>query len=382
VTEPDEVPSHLTFRSARGDDVTVAVDAAGPWEPVNQLMRARLVRLEPWGGASTLRMTALVEQLSPSARARGYELLDNEILAGVRLARLAERVPGSGRDEYPRQLPRLVGYQAFTLDQFVLLQPYEGVPVDSVAGRLVREEQQRFIEQMIVGVRWVGEAGLAHRTLSPRTVLWSSPHVQIVDFSHATLIGTPRQVVGSLPWAAPEQRDGASGVVTDRDDVWAMARLICYVISGFELTNRTQLDQYHLSELLNDALGPVESRPDSRELLRRLRLPDPLSRLQSGNEALRRGREQFFAVKPGYLPPPPQVPPPQAPPPSPLVSPLDAGQPANSHRPRGPRAMPAAGEPHHVVDVTDQEVDVRDVDGRREPDRRGWWRRKKGLDHD
>jgi len=44
--------------------------------------------------------------------------------------------------------------------------------------------------------------------------------------------------------------------------------------------------------------------------------------------------------------------------------------------------MPAAGEPHHVVDVTDQEVDVRDVDGWREPDRRGWWRRKKGLDHD
>jgi hypothetical protein len=370
--EAPDVRGRLGFRNPEGQDVEVPVRRSGPWARVNEVLRFRTVELAPWGGPGTVRQIGVVEGLQLSARARAYELLDNETLAGLRLARLARRVPG--QETYPAHVSRLVGYDGFSADQFVLVEPYRGAPVEEFAGHLVQADQHRFAQQLTLALRWIAQAGIAHRGLSPRTVLWADGAVQVVDFCHAALVGTPRQTVGSPPWAAREQRaDGTgtpSGRVTDRDDVWAVARLICYVISGFELTNRAQLDQYHLSELLGDALGPVEHRPGPAELLARLRLADPLRRVQ-GDDVLVQGRQAFLQAKPAareYLA--------QAG----RVDLTDAARPSGGGPPDAPRidltGTDRSGTHGTGTDRagTDQ-VDLRGVSSERLADR--WWRRRR-----
>jgi serine/threonine protein kinase len=308
MTGPRVSPPELRFCTTDGTDLEVGLKQADEWQSVNPLLRSRRVTLEPWDGPSPLWMLAVAESLDVGPRWRAYELLDNEILAGLRLARLASQLPGDGfSDGYPECFSRLVGYQAFDADQYVLLEPYRGTPVFDHAGRLLQNDQLSFIKQLVIGLRWLQHAGLAHRLLSPSTVRWSDKGVQITTFSQSTLIGTPRTFIGRGPWTAPEQRAPASDsssaeLVTDRDDIWATARLICYVIAGFELTTRQQLDQYHLSELLGDALGPPPTRPEALTLLARLRLPDPLRTLVTADDALQRGRAAFDRIVPPPAP--------------------------------------------------------------------------------
>jgi hypothetical protein len=227
---------------------------------------------------------------------RGYRMIDSEILAGRRLARQAAR--GDGR--YPPQLARLIGYDADSAEPFALFEPYRGEAADAVAGHLLRAGQHKFQLSLLTGLRWLAEAGLAHRSLGPGTVRWDGEQVQITDFSLATVIGAERQSVGSLPWAAPEQRGPTvHGQVTDRDDVWAAGRLIFYVITGQELNERDQLAEWPLLvDLLVGVFGPPEQRPTARELLRvRLDQRDPVPAGSGIDPRIEKGIADFYAAR-------------------------------------------------------------------------------------
>jgi serine/threonine protein kinase len=120
--------------------------------------------------------------------------------------------------------------------------------------------------------------------------------VQITDFSLATVIGARREAIGALPWAAPEQRPGqVQGRVGEHDDVWAAGRLIHYVLTGEELTDRRQLaDLRGLGSLLAEVFGPPEGRPTAAELLtRRLSESNPVPRGLGADPLLEEGLRQF-----------------------------------------------------------------------------------------
>ena len=204
----------------------------------------------------------------------GYDLIDNEILAGLQLCRLA------GPDHHPQEVSKLTGYSADGPESFVLLEPYRGVPVGEVAGKLLMADRHRFQVSLLTGLRWLGTAGVAHRNIGPRTIRWDeeSHRAQITDFAHATIFGTPRQIIGTQPWAAPEQRvNRTSGEVGDRDDIWAAGRLIFYVLTGEEPGDRDSImREPELAQLLEGVFGPPEDRPTCRELLvDRLGCKDP-----------------------------------------------------------------------------------------------------------
>jgi serine/threonine protein kinase len=299
MTPLGDAGTRLSWLSPIGERTEAKIEVASDWAPVNHLLRSRTIELDVEPGP--LRLVALAADLDEAARQRAYELLDNEILAGLRLARLAL---GTGRP-YPGQVSRLVGYEPFEAEQFALLEAYRGSPVETVAGHLLIEERPVFMTELITGLRWAAAAGLAHRGLSPATVLWSDRRLQITDFCSASLIGVPRAVVGRAPWAAPEQRSDVrpvTGDVSDRDDVWAAAKLICFVITGTPV-RREELESLNLRELLDDAFGPPEHRPSAAALLKRLRVVDPFPRPLVADHRLEEGRLAFAAARPSSASP-------------------------------------------------------------------------------
>ncbi|MEO5878369.1 MAG: hypothetical protein ABIS86_10110 [Streptosporangiaceae bacterium] len=312
----------INYRDPHGAPVSAKAEAQGEDDaPAVPPLAARRLRLELQGGSSmTVRELRPVAQGTGGIQA-GYEQLDNEILVGLRLAGLC----GTG-SAYPRELPRLIGYEADSPEPYALLEPLRGSPVAESAGQLPFRDRRAFQVSLLNGMRWLGAAGIAHRGLSPHTVRWDGKDVQITDFSQATLIGTPRTVVGAPPWSGPEQRQGkAVGEVTDRDDVYAVGRLIFYVLTGAEPNQRRLQELPDLAELLAGVTDDAHLRPSIGMLLERLEEDNTPTRGLDVDPAFAQGRSEFGTQRarkhPGTVPPPPTAP---QPPPSPEPRPVSA----------------------------------------------------------
>jgi serine/threonine protein kinase len=205
---------------------------------------------------------------------------------------------------YPPEVSRLYGDEAASADPYALFEPYHGEPLRQVGTHLFEEEQEAFEVSLLTGLCWIAAAGIAHRGLSPDTVLWDSQlrRVQITDFSLSTVFGAPRKaVMGPPDWVAREQRPGkVSGRVSERDDIWAAGRLIFFVRNqGEELADRGQIAASGLGDLLDGVFGPPEGRPTATELLvNRLRRRNPVPRgAAAGSERLREGRRRFWDTR-------------------------------------------------------------------------------------
>jgi serine/threonine protein kinase len=198
----------------------------------------------------------------PHGSTAGYEQLDNEILAGLRIARLYGRTGG------PAEVPRLIGRYLDSAESFVLTEPPQGAPAGRVAGNLLTKDARAFQKSLLRAVLVIGGAGIAHRGIGPDTVLWDSATrtLQLTGFAHAAPLGAPRTVRGTMPWQAPEQRQGrAKGTVSDRDDLWAAGKLIYFMQTGEELDDPSQLhDEPDLSELLQGVFRAPDQRPNGR----------------------------------------------------------------------------------------------------------------------
>lgn len=281
--------STLQFRRITGQQVEAEVRVGREEVPAGEFLTARQV----WLDDGTELRQHRVAQGSP--RAAGYDRLDNEILAGRRLYEVAEW-------GYPPELARLYGDEATSGDSYALLEPYRGEPLTEAGARLFEDEQKAFEVSLLTGLCWLTAAGIAHRALSPATVLWDSDRrqVQITDFSRSTIFGAPREaIMGSPNWVAKEQRPGSfSGEVSERDDIWA-ARLIFFVCNqGEELADRVQLGNSGLGELLEGVFGPPGRRPTARELLvDRMGWRDPIPSGVGGSPWLQEGRRRFWNAR-------------------------------------------------------------------------------------
>ena len=279
----------LRFRRVTtGDEIEVAValtDDAGP--PAGEYLTARYVELSD---GTKLRQHRVRQGAD---RSEGYTRLDNEILAGRLLYNTA------GASAYPSEVARLYGDKATSADPYTLFEPYRGKPVRDAAERMLDEEQEAFQLSLLTGFCWLASAGIAHRAISPDTVLCDRRSIQITDFSKATVFGASRTPVsGTLDWVAREQREGqAFGAVGPRDDIWAAGRLIFFVHNlGEDRFGNEQIAQSSLAGLLAGIIGPPEGRPTASQLLER---KGRYSIVPSapGNGLLREGRRRFWAVR-------------------------------------------------------------------------------------
>jgi len=276
----------LAYLSAAGDAVRNEAVEVGTPGPAPEYLSARSV---------TLADGTTARQLLTGDRDResGYQRLDNEILAGIRLARIAP----SGA--YPPEVSRLLGYEPSSAAPFALLEPYRGDAIAEVGRRMLPDDQRRFQVSLLAGLCWLAAAGVVHRALGPSAVLWDGQRVQITDFSRATVVGAPREDIGEPPWAAPEQRRGqVAGLASHRDDVWAAGQLIHFVRTGQLPADPGQLaGGPDLEALLAGVFGPAEDRPSARCLLtERLRQASPVPDYPDV-DPLERGRQRFAELR-------------------------------------------------------------------------------------
>jgi hypothetical protein len=285
------VADKLQFRRVTGEPVEAEAQVDDEEIPAGEFLMARRVWLDD---GTELRQHRVAKG---SRRSSGYDRLDNEILAGRRLHEAAE----SGG--YPPEVARLYGDEATSADSYALLEPYRGEPLSELGTHLLEEEQEAFEASLLTGLCWLAAAGIAHRALSPDTVLWDSQRrqAQITDFSLSTVFGVPREaIIGSPNWVAREQRPGSvSGAVSDRDDIWAAGRLIFFVRNqGEHLGDRGQLANSGLGELLAGVFDPPESRPTARELLvDRMGQRNPIPRGAERSAWLKEGHRRFWEAR-------------------------------------------------------------------------------------
>ena len=288
--EPGMAEEKLTFREAAagGDPVSVLARVGEAETRVGEFLTARPVWLPAGTRLCQLRVAAAAD------RGTGYERLDNEILAGRRLAEAA------GDLDYPATVSRLHGDEAESAEPFALLDPYAGEPLRAVVANMMDDEQRDFEVGLLTGLCWLDAAGIAHRGLTPTTVRWDGDRrqAQITDFSLCTVFGVPREAIGPRDWVGPEQQSGrkVSGLVSNRDDMNSAARLIYYVrTQGEPLRSLDQLDGARLG-YLKPLIAAPENRLTARELFRRRVGTDcPVPRGTGGDPGLTAGREVFDA---------------------------------------------------------------------------------------
>ncbi|MFW6641195.1 protein kinase domain-containing protein [Nocardiopsis algeriensis] len=285
----------LTYLTPFGEDVPLR--PAPRTDRVPDPSADPLLRYEPVRDEITGRELLLVSvdpssHKRPRERARAYTALDNEIMAGVRIAR------GSGGG--PRsELSRLVGYRDDPTEPFALLEPYRGTPLPTVLHRrrLFEEEQARFRDGLFRALSLLHSWDLVHRNIRPENVRWDETDmsVQLCGLTRATVAGVPREAVGSAPWAPHEQRAG-TGRCDTRDDVWSAGLVLFQAVTGHDIASSSHLplDRYpELAALLEGVFErSAERRPGAGTLLTRA-TGGALPLHTGAGEHLGQGRSRF-----------------------------------------------------------------------------------------
>ncbi|MEX0168555.1 hypothetical protein MRBLMG1_001101 [Streptomyces sp. LMG1-1-1.1] len=221
-----------------------------------------------------------------------YGLLEREVSAAIALERRY------GQQKFGAVFARIVGFDLTAAEPFVLYRPPVGRPLSEWAGRLGADDQERITGQLAMAVRLLAELDLVHRAVAPDTVRWDGARVRLCEPYAALRAGEAREPFGTAPWASPEQRAGA-GAVDPRDDLWSVAALAYYLLSGRpdrgEGPPADLADYRRLAALGQSGLYSPRAaeRPHPAELMRLLNVPDPLATGVGTADPLSRWRAEY-----------------------------------------------------------------------------------------
>lgn len=146
---------------------------------------------------------------------------------------------------------------------------------------------------IVAGIGAAHEAGIIHRDIKPANILFMDRSLRtplISDFGICLLRDTPKEkritevheTVGARFFMAPEQERGGVVDVRESADVYALGKLLHFMLTG------RHLHREHLNEAFTD--GELREDPRLREVLRllleRTIVEDPSQRIPDGSELL------------------------------------------------------------------------------------------------
>jgi len=114
------------------------------------------------------------------------------------------------------------------------------------AGPLAEERAMAVAEQVAEALAHAHSTGVVHRDVKPSNILFDEHgHARLADFGIARLAGTPSltgtgQLIGSLPYLAPEQVEG--GPVGPPADIYALGLVVIECLTGHPCYPGAQID--------------------------------------------------------------------------------------------------------------------------------------------
>lgn len=211
-------------------------------------------------------------------RAGAGEALRREI---AMLDRLTGRLTDT---RYPAQLTRLVGHNPDHAPPF-LVATCRGEPLRRWEGELPWDPARTgpVVDDLLRILRYLAMTRIVHGHIGFDTLRWDGKGLQLTDFEHAALAGGTRPRCSCCPPrpAAPAR---------PADDVTAAGLVVYRLYTGetvagpAEAAERLDLQDTPLRVLLENVFAADPRKvPEARELLRRRRLPDPVTRAGSAS---------------------------------------------------------------------------------------------------
>lgn len=173
----------------------------------------------------------------------------------------------------------------------------DGQTLESIfnAGRLPLETGIEYIKQILSALAYAHQQGVVHRDVTPANVMIAAgDKVKLTDFGLSKSYGDPLltncgEVLGSLPYLAPEQLKGSTRP-DRRSDLYSVGAILYEHLTGRKAFGENR----RLSAVLNDTEDVLQ--PPSQleptlarrwdEIIRRTLAKDPAHRYQSAEEFL------------------------------------------------------------------------------------------------
>lgn len=184
------------------------------------------------------------------------------------------------------RLPHMVAAYE-TPDEFVVICDF--IPGDSLAEVmgarkcLEASEAVRVVLELCEAVEELHRRGVVHCDIAPQNVLLAADGAHLIDLDIARMVGTAPSseapALGTHGFAAPEQYGFAP--VDERTDIYALARLLGYLLTGVEPRD------WHQSTLDDDGVVPAAM----RTVIERGGSFEPSSRFQSVGDLAHAVRE-------------------------------------------------------------------------------------------
>jgi eukaryotic-like serine/threonine-protein kinase len=186
----------------------------------------------------------------------------------------------------------------YSENQLVLLMEYlEGQTLESMfaAGRLELGAGVRYIKQILSALGYAHQQGVVHRDVTPANVIVTAGgDVKLTDFGLSKSYGDPLlsqcgEVLGSLPYLAPEQLKGATQP-DRRSDLYSAGAILYEHLTGQKPFGANRRLAPVLTDSEGDPWPPSELNPSLSvewdEIMRRALARDPVHRYQSAEEFL------------------------------------------------------------------------------------------------
>jgi hypothetical protein len=183
-------------------------------------------------------------------------------------------------------------------NQLILLMEYiEGQTLESMfhAGRLPLETGVGYIKQMLSALGYAHQQGVVHRDVTPANVLiTAASEVKLTDFGLSKSYGDPLlttcgEVLGSLPYLAPEQLKGTTQP-DRRSDLYSVGAILYEHLTGQKPFGSNRRLAPVLTDSEDEPKPPSQIEPSLSprwdEILRRALARDPAHRYQSAEEFL------------------------------------------------------------------------------------------------
>ncbi len=182
-------------------------------------------------------------------------------------------------------------------NQLILLMEFiEGQTLESMfaGGRLPLDRGIGYIRQVLSALGYAHQQGVVHRDVTPANVMVNGEHVKLTDFGLSksygdSLLTNCGEVLGSLPYLAPEQLKGTTQP-DRRSDLYSVGAILYEHLTG----QKPFGPHRRLAPVLTDSEG--DPQPPSQvapglslqwdEILRRALAKDPAHRYQSAEEFL------------------------------------------------------------------------------------------------